>query len=270
MCAPAESTDNNVDKWFIEPPGTFEAMSSQCSRSVLNAMRQRRRVVVESAAPELDPASPNFKQQELVAFAHDVAQPLLERAGLSKSQPHVKLLFSNSKDATLAGASIFTTSLPVSMLGHPSAVGPRDGAFVVVAPSPSKDIDTERALADLLEQSGQRLVVLINPRMGNSPLLNTFESAYLMRPLSVGFMRDQMAKQVERVPACLLRCYPHEWTVVVAQPGDARASRVDARWRYAGRFARPPRPEEIEKLLAQEIQRARDEAIRASGPGPGK
>ena len=36
-----------------------------------------------------------------------------------------------------------------------------------------------------------RLVVVVNPRMGNSPMLTTFEAAYLMRPLSLAYMRDQ-------------------------------------------------------------------------------
>lgn len=246
----------------MEPPSTFEAMATQASRSVLAAQHSRRRLLIETGAPELDPSSQDYKKPELVAFAHDLAEPLLTHGGLPASKPHVKLLFADAADATVAGASVFTTSLPVSILGHPNAVGPRDGAFVVVAPSPSRELDLERALADLLEQAGSRLVVLINPRLGNAPLLATFEPTYLMRPLSVGFMRDQLSEQVERVPACLLRCYPHEWSLMVAAPGDdPRRRGAGARWRYAGRFARPPRPQDIERLLQAAITRARDEGV---------
>ena len=174
-----------VPRWFVEVPSTFEAMATQASRSLLSALPHGRRFTVEAAVPELDPTcGSTFRPPELVAFAHDVAEPLISRAGLPASKPHVKLLFSNAADATLAGASILTTSLPVSVLGHSSAVGPRDGAFVVVAPTlADRQIDTDRALADLLQVAGGRLVVLINPRMGNSPLLNHFLPAYFMRPL---------------------------------------------------------------------------------------
>ncbi len=79
-------------------------------------------------------------------------------------------------------------------------------------------------------------------------------------------MRDQLARQVERVPACLLRCYPHEWSLLVGAPGGG-VDRAKAAWRYAGRFQREPRQEEIEKLLAAEITKARDEGIKRS-PGP--
>jgi len=243
------------DRWYVQPPKSFETMASQAARSMLAAREHRPRLVIESAAAELDPTTPAYKQQELVSFAIDVATPLLERGDLPKSKPHVKLLFSNQMDATLAGASVMNTGLPVSMLGHPSAIGPRDGAFVVVAPTSSPDIDTERALNDLVQAAGVRTVVVVNPRLGNAPVLQTFEPAYMMRPLSVGFMRNQLAKQVERVPACLLRCYPHEWSLLFA------ASKERASWRYAGRFERQPRVEEVEKVLQRAINEARDEGV---------
>jgi hypothetical protein len=260
--APVRMADD-VSKWFIEPPGTFEAMATQATRSVLSAVPDRRRLVVEASVPELDPLSPSFQPQELVGFAAEVAEPLISRAGLPRSRPHVKLLFGSPADAALAGASIQITDLPVSVLGHPSALGPRDGAFVVVAPTASSDaVDAERALSDLLEAAGQRVVVLVNPRLGNAPLLQTFEACYMMRPLTVGFLRDQRAQQVERVPVRLLRCYPHEWAVLHGPPGDG--NQPATQWRYAGRFTRQPKPEQIERLLGEQLTRARDEMARAS------
>ena len=270
----SSSDSPSAEKWFIEPPSTFEGMASQASRSLLGALgANRRRLIVETAAPELDPSmnGKGYKPQELVAFAHDVAQPLLQRGGLPKSKPHTKLLFSSMAEATLAGGTILTTDLPVSMLGHPSAIGPRDGAFIVVAPNAATaDVDAERALSDLVQQAGSRLVVLVNPRLGNAPLLSTFEPCYLMRPLSVGFLRDQMAQSVERVPVCLLRCYPHEWQVLFVPPTADKAGRTRgaaAEWRYAGRFARQPSAEEIERLLKEQMTRARDEGVPREGSG---
>ncbi len=196
---------------------------------------------------------------EVVSLAHDLSLPLLDAGVLPVSRPHVKLLFGSSADATFAGASITTTSIAVSVLGHPSAIGPRDGAFVIVAPSSAeRSVDTEAALRDLLQVAAARLVVVVNPRMGNSPVLGgAFEHAYLMRPLSLSYLRDQFSKQVERVPACLLRCYPHEWSVLV----DTR--RNGGEWQYAGRFDRQPQPAQIEQLLQQTVTRAVDAARRA-------
>lgn len=56
---------------------------------------------------------------------------------------------------------------------------------------------------------------------------------------------------------------------MVAAPGDdPRRRDSEARWRYAGRFAKPPRPDEVEKLLQVELTRARDEASSRPAPGP--
>ena len=98
-------------------------MQDQATRSVASALPSGR-VLVECAVPELDPSNENFKPQELVSFVHDLAAPLLARARLPKSKDHIKLLFNSMGEATIAGASIMTTSLPVSVLGHPSAIGP--------------------------------------------------------------------------------------------------------------------------------------------------
>ena len=78
-----------------------------------------------------------------------------------------------------------------------------------------------------------RPVILINPRLGNSPLLNEFESAYLLRPLSFGYMEDQYATQVKRVGACVLRCYPHEYNVFFdGGSGGLAATSAAARARW--------------------------------------
>jgi hypothetical protein len=223
----------------------------------------QRRVMVELATPELDPTSDGFKPQELVNFAHDLALPLLERTGLPASKPHIKLLFGSTQDATLAGASIFTTSLPVSVLGHQSAIGPRDGAFLVVAPTASRGgINVEAALADLLSSAGGRPVILLNPRLGNSPLLREFgQPAYALRMLSLAYLRDQTAQQIDRIPACVLRCHPHEWSVLV----DIGPSKAERRWTYAGRFAKQPVAQEIEELLKVVVTRLRDADVADGG-----
>ena len=196
MCAspaPTPPAAAEAPVWFVQVPSTFEALAQQACRSVVGAARQGgcRRVLVEASAPELDPASDAYRFQELIGFSHSLAIQLLE-VGLPKSSPHVKLLFASAADATYAGASILTTSCPVSVLGHPAAIGPRDGAFVVVGPAATQrdqqpTARAEAALRDLLQRAGGRLVVVLNPRLGNSPVLaQGFETAYLMRPLSVG------------------------------------------------------------------------------------
>lgn len=168
----------------------------QASRSVSGATKAGYfRAQVEAALPELDPTSEAFRASELIAFAHMLALPLVEgQLGLSAARPMVKLLFSSVADATLGGSTILTTSLPISVLGDPSAIGPRDGAFVVIAPDASEaSVNADAALAALLDAAGSRPVILVNPRLGGSALLQTFESAYLLRPLSVGYLRDQCA-----------------------------------------------------------------------------
>ena len=87
-----------------------------------------------------------------------------------------------------------------------------------------------------------------------------------MRMLSFAYMRDQSATQVSRVSACLLRCHPHEWSVLVdeapingsasAQP--AGAARRARRWKYAGRFAKQPPATDLETLLAATVTKLRD------------
>jgi len=254
--------------WFVEVPATFEALATQGRRSVVEATRHggHRRVLVDAAAPELDPSCESYRPNEMISFAHNLALPLLD-AGLPASKPHVKLLFSSVTDATLAGASILTTSMPVSVLGDPSSIGLRDGAFVVVAPQAAggSSAIAEAAIDGLLKEAAGRLVIVINPRLGNSPALSTFEPAYLMRPLSLGYLRDQYAKKVDRVRACLLRCYPHEWSVLFELPRGVTAVDVQTAdkggqcWRYAGRFTSQPRAEQLEALLQREMTRARDE-----------
>lgn len=256
-------------RWYVTVPTTFDATADQAARAVMGAVKAgKRQVLVEAATPELDPASGAFRVPDLVRFAHSVAMPMAGM-GLPAGRPHVKLLFANAADATIAGAAIMSTDTPVSCLGHPSALGPRDGAFVVVAPSTAeRSVACEAALADLLVAAAGRPVVLVNPRLGNSPLTDGFEPAYLLKPLSLGYMKDQFAEQVTRVGACLLRCYPHEWTALFDAGGGGTAA--EREWSYAGRFAAPPRPEALEELLRASVQRARDaEFARAAEAGPG-
>jgi hypothetical protein len=208
--------------------------------------------------PQLDPDSEYFKVDQLTAFAHQVARSLLG-AGLPPNQPKVKLLFSNAADATFAGAAILDTDLQVSVLDHPFQSAPQDGAFVVVGPkAETTEADVPAAaLQRLLDLADTRLIILINPRVEAASCLSAFEPAYLMRPLSVGYLRNQFAKQVERVRACLLRCYPHEWSVLFEQP-DAPPRQ---RWEYAGRFTTQPKQAQLEELLRAKLTSVRDRDV---------
>jgi hypothetical protein len=220
--------------------------------------------MIEAATPELDPATAAYKPEELVAFARDfVEQCLLGRSAalLPASKPHVKILFGCTAEATMAGAAILSTSMPVSVLGMSTSVGPRDGAFVVVAPSLSGgNIDVQGALGALLQEAGNRPVVLINPRIGNSPVLSTFETAYRFQSFSLAFLADQYSKRIDRVAACVLRCHPHEYGVLFDAAGS-RGDRPD--WVYAGRFAASPQPKQLEELLQRALTAKRNEQFRS-------
>ena len=112
----------------------------------------------------------------------------------------------------------------------------------------------ERAVADLLAAAGNRPVVVVNPRLGNSALTSTFERAYLLRPLSVLYRQDSYAgTEPKQGSGCLLRCYPHEWSVLVQR--DAAAGAAD--WFYAGRFPSQPTPPQLEAMLVDGLTRAR-------------
>lgn len=168
-CAPScNGAAAEAPRWFVTVPRTVTAIGEQAARSVAGAAAAGQlRLAVECAVPELDPSSPSFRLIELVSLAHALALPLLEPRALPMpaSRPMIKLLFSSTSDATLAGASILTTALPVSVLGHPSMIGPRDGAYVVVAPSVAeRSVDAEGALRALL--STGRPVIVLNPRLG--------------------------------------------------------------------------------------------------------
>ena len=94
-----------------------------------------------------------------------------------------------------------------------------------------------------------RPVIVLNPRLGSSPLLSTFETAFLLRPLSLAYLRDQYAESVERRQACMLRCFPHEWRVLLQPAGGA--------WQYVGRFAARPPPQQLEDMLRDGMTRLR-------------
>jgi hypothetical protein len=47
----------------------------------------------------------------------------------------------------------------------------------------------------------------------------------------------------------MLRCYPHEWSVL-AQPAEAE-------WRYLGRFSSRPNPEQLEVMLRDGMSKLR-------------
>lgn len=63
-----------------------------------------------------------------------------------------------------------------------------------------------------------------------------------VRPLTVSYMEDSTASSLSRGGACLLRCFPHEWSVL------ADPSRKGS-WSYVGRFDARPSPTQLEKML---------------------
>eukprot|EP00967_Tisochrysis_lutea_P133227 scaffold233499_cov28-Tisochrysis_lutea.AAC.1 len=180
-CAP------EAPRWFVSVPRSLSSLSLQASRSVLAALSAgERRLCVEAALPELDPASTAFKYMELLAFVEQLGLGLLEAGALPNARPHVKLLFASSADATLAGGAITYTNLPVSVLGAQTAMGERDGAFILVTPRAGQGIGPpaaiEAAAGHVLAAAGSRPVVLVNPRLGGaSPLQSSCKPAYFVR-----------------------------------------------------------------------------------------
>ena len=107
------------------------------------------------------------------------AMPLLGRRDvLPASRPQIKLLYSTVDEATIASSSSFVTDLPVSVLSSSLAVGPADGAFILVAPSRrGQNAWIEAAVAGLVEAAGERPVIVVNPRLGKSAALGASASA---------------------------------------------------------------------------------------------
>ena len=252
-CAPQPAEAAEAGNWFVAVPRSLDAIAEQAGRSVLGAIRSgQRRVWVEVAAPEFDPSSPLFRQLRLSTLVMQMALPLLGRRDvLPASRPQVKVLYNTVDEATIASGSSFVADLPVSVLSSSLAIGPADGAFVVVAPSKqgaAAAAPTESAMAGLVAAAGDRPVIVVNPRLGNSAALSGFEPGYLLRPLSVTYRKDAYAEPTQG-SGCLLRCYPHEWSVLVQPPaGD---------WFYAGRFDAQPSPQQLEAMLVDGFTRAR-------------
>ena len=80
--------------------------------------------------------------------------------------------------------------------------------------------------------------------------LADFERGYLCRPLAVAYRRDAYADAPTSGAGCVLRCYPHDWSVHVQ--GDAGAGR----WQYAGSFPSQPTPAQIEQSVVHGLTRA--------------
>ena len=254
------SAPTEVPDWFVTVPRSVEAIADQATRSVVGAIRAGRgRVLVEVAAPEFDPSSPHFRHLRLTSLVNQLATPLLElRDVLPASRPRIKLLYNTVEEATLASGASFTADLPVSFVGSPLACEPADGAFVLVAPAlRGAKVPIEAAVARLVDAAAGRPVIVINPRLGNSAALQGFESGYLLRPLVLTFRQDTYAAEPTCGSGCLLRCYPHEWSVLVqreAPPGDSPGA---SDWFYAGRFSAQPSPQQLEAMLVDGFTRAR-------------
>ena len=80
-----------------------------------------------------------------------------------------------------------------------------------------------------------------------------------MRPLSLGYLRDSYAQEVSRGKAVLLRCYPHEWSVLVKREPPPSDMPGVSDWFYAGRFSAQPSPQQLEAMLVDGFTRARFE-----------
>ncbi|KAL1499988.1 hypothetical protein AB1Y20_012666 [Prymnesium parvum] len=241
----AQPQEADVPRWFVEVPRTITATGRQAARSVQGALRANAaRLLVEVASVELDPSSASFRPSSLLAIAHAVALELLDTSVLPPSRPLVKLVVSSTSEAALAAACVWTTNVPVSVLGHPSMVEPRDGAFLVVAPggaTPAAQAQANEALAGLLAAAQGRPVVVINPWPGATlTALAGFETAYSLRPFEMAYLEDQYAQRVDRAGACLLRCFPHEWSVLL-QPNGGN-------WTYVGRSSVRPSSQQLEVL----------------------
>ena len=249
---PAEAPD-----WFVTVPRSLEAIADQAAQSVRSAIRAGRgRVLVEIAAPEFDPLSPHFRHLRLASLVNQLATPLL---GLRASRPRVKLLYSTVEEATIVSGASFAADLPVSFIGSPNACEPADGAFVLVAPAlRGAAVPIEAMVAGVVDAAAGRPVIVVNPRLGNSAALQGFEPGYLLRPLALTFRQDTYATEQTTGSGCLLRCYPHEWSVLVKrEPSSDTPGASD--WFYAGRFSAQPSPQQLEAMLVDGFTRARFE-----------
>ncbi len=91
-----------------------------------------------------------------------------------------------------------------------------------------------------------------------------------MRMLTVGFLRDQFAAAIERVRACELRCYPHEWAILFERPPSPATATATATtastaanplWEYAGRFTARPSDAQLQTLLHGALTKSRNRAF---------
>jgi len=244
------------ERWHVEVPATFGTLAEQASRSLAAAAVEHRRLLAWALTPELDPGSEYYRASELTAFASALAQPLLSSPSLPPGK-RAKLLFSSPDEAAIASRA----GLPVGVLG-PSALDSADGAYVCVFPSAA----ATTALQGLLDEAGDRPVVVLNPQLDESDpraaaLLRSLEPCYCMRPLSVGYLRDQFAGQITRRRACVLRCFPHEYAVLLQDASDG--------WRYVGEFADAPSETALQALLQESLTAERNDAWRPE-PGGGE
>eukprot|EP00967_Tisochrysis_lutea_P133228 scaffold233499_cov28-Tisochrysis_lutea.AAC.2 len=76
-----------------------------------------------------------------------------------------------------------------------------------------------------------------------------------VRPLTVSYLQDSTAKEMSAGGACLLRCYPHEWSVLI----DPKRR---GEWSYAGRFDDRPSPSQLEAMVMQAMTGLRNEQFR--------
>ena len=75
---------------------------------------------------------------------------------------------------------------------------------------------------------------------------------YFARPLTVKYLEDQLTDTITTGGACVLRCFPHEWSVLIdrKRSGD---------WAYAGRFKERPSPQQLEEAVRTDMTSQRNE-----------
>ncbi len=245
-----------------QPPKTLTDLAILANDAAIAAIVQHshNRISIDANVHGLEPAHhDSFRILELAKLAQHLALGLAESTVLKPSQ-NVKLLFSSAADAAAAAATTQYARVPTSVLAATTALEPTDGAYVVVAPrpEPAAPLTAAAAFHELVQGAGSRPVIVVNPRLGADDNVADLCPAFHMQPLSFTFMADNLATELSRADACLMRCFPHEWTVLL----DAERRRE---YELAAHFDTRPTAQELEGAIHVGVTRWRDRKLRRLG-----